>query len=220
VAVLAAVADALRDLTPQPGPGGEASGAPVVVAFSGGLDSTVLLDAAVHLLGPGRCIAVHVHHGLQPAADDWPVHCAAEAARQGARFRGVRLTGTPARGESVERWARDARYAALAEAARQAGALAILTAHHADDQCETLLMRIGRGTGPDGLVGIRRETAFGGIRVIRPLLDVPRDRIEQHARERGLSWVEDPTNTDTAYTRNRIRHALMPALEAAFPAFR
>lgn len=218
VAVLAAVADALRDLAP--GPDGETSGAPVVVAFSGGLDSTVLLDAAVRLIGPARCIAVHVHHGLQPAADDWPAHCAAEAARQGARFLGMRLTGTPARGESVECWGREARYARLAEAARQAGAFAILTAHHADDQAETLLMRIGRGTGPDGLVGIRRETAFGGIRVIRPLLDVPRDRIEQHARERGLSWVEDPTNTDQARLRNAYRHRILPALDAVAPAFR
>ena len=212
----------LRALLPEVrrGQGRGAAGPALVVAFSGGMDSTVLLDAVAALLGPDRCLAIHVHHGLQPAADAWPAHCEAQARALGVRFESVRLPPAPGRGRNLEAWAREARYAALANCAREAGALAILTAHHADDQAETLTMRIARGTGPDGLRGILQETAFDGVRVLRPMLELTRAALAACAAQRGLRWIEDPTNADTMRLRNAIRHIVMPAIDKVAPGFR
>ena len=211
-AVLSAVA-ASRDATAH-------EDGPVLVAFSGGLDSTVLLHASVSALGAARCLAVHVHHGLQPAADDWPAHCAEQAARLGVSFEVLRLHRMSDASGGSEAWAREARYAALAEASRRLGARAVLTGHHADDQAETLLMRIARGTGLDGLRGIRAQTAFGGVRILRPLLQLPRAVLANYAQAHHLQWVEDPTNADTAHLRNALRRGVLPALDAAAPGFR
>lgn len=193
---------------------------PLIVAFSGGLDSTVLLDAAARVLGPGALVAAHVHHGLQPAADAWPGHCESVAAGLGLRFELVRLQGGPARGESVEAWARHERYRGLRALAAKVGAVAVLTAHHADDQVETILMRIARGTGADGLAGIRARTDFDGLPVLRPLLALSRATLEHYARARALAWVEDPSNADRARLRNAFRHGVLPEIDLAAPAFR
>lgn len=195
-----------------------------VVACSGGLDSTVLLDAAARASAgrsvPFGLVAVHVHHGLQPTADDWPAHCARQSAALGVPFECQRLQTRPARGDSVEAWARQQRYAALADAARRLGALAVLTAHHADDQAETLLMRIARGTGVHGLAGIQETGLQAGVRVLRPLLALPRSALRDYAERCGLAWVEDPSNRDTRALRNAIRHRVLPAIDEAAPAFR
>ena len=208
--VLAALARALP----------EAPSRPLLIGFSGGLDSTVLLDAAVRLHGPRAFVAAHVHHGLQAAADGWPRHCAREASALGVRFELLRLDGVCRSGENLEDWAREARYRALVELAETLGAPALLTAHHADDQVETLLMRIARGTGPDGLAGIRARREHDGLQVLRPLLAVPRKRIEAYALRHGLCHVEDPTNADTARLRNAFRHRVLPVLDEVAPAFR
>ncbi|MCL4747407.1 MAG: tRNA lysidine(34) synthetase TilS, partial [Burkholderiaceae bacterium] len=189
----------------------------LVVAFSGGLDSTVLLHAAARVLGADRIVAAHVHHGLQAAADAWPAHCAREARALGVAYRCLRLAPAPASGANLEAWAREQRYRALARLARRVGAVAILTAHHADDQVETMLMRLARGTGIDGLSGIAARATLGGATVIRPLLDLPRACLAEHARIYGLRWIEDPSNRDLGRTRNAIRHRVLPALEAAVP---
>ncbi len=191
-----------------------------LVAYSGGMDSTVLLHALTKLVGPGNVVATHVHHGLQPAADAWAAHCEAQAREFGAVFECVRLSGSPARGQSLEAWARDQRYRALAAVARRLRCAAVLTAHHADDQVETVLMRIARGTGIDGLVGIEPVATLARAVVLRPLLGLPRARLAAYGRRHGLRWVEDPSNADQRRARNAIRHRVLPAIDASLPGFR
>ncbi|MCW5648794.1 MAG: tRNA lysidine(34) synthetase TilS [Ramlibacter sp.] len=193
--------------------------APVAVAFSGGADSTALLLASV-VRWPGQVHAIHVHHGLQRAADDFAGQCACVCAGLEVPLELVHVDARPARGESPEDAARVARYAALAEAAQRLKVRRVLLAQHADDQVETLLLALSRGAGLPGLAGMpatfeRHGAAFG-----RPLLGVSGAQIRRWLADRGATWVEDPTNADTALTRNRIRHALLPVLETVFPQFR
>ena len=180
-----------------------------MVAFSGGLDSRVLLHLACALQQPVR--AVHVHHGLQPGANAWAGHC-----RQVCQALGVDLTvrhvaPQPA-GRGLEAAAREARYACFADALRADECL--LTAHHADDQLETVLLRLMRGTGPDGLAGIARWRAFGAGWLVRPLLDYPRAGLAEYARRQGLEWVEDPSNAALEQDRNYLRAEVIPRLQA------
>ena len=191
-----------------------------VIAFSGGLDSSVLLHGAVRVFGASSVVAVHVHHGLQAVADEWPAHCLAQASALGAQFECVRLSGPPPRGVNVEAWAREHRYRALAQVARRVGASAVLTAHHQDDQFETVLMRMARGTGIDGLGGIEPRIELAGCEVLRPLLSLPRSALRAFALAHALAWVEDPTNADGKRTRNVVRHVVLPQLEACEPGFR
>ncbi|TXL66915.1 tRNA lysidine(34) synthetase TilS [Zeimonas arvi] len=190
------------------------------VAFSGGLDSTVLLHAAAQVLPAGRLLALHVDHGLQAASAEWAIQCARQAAALGVDFRTRRLAGSPARGESLEAWAREHRYAALAEMAAESGVSVMLTAHHADDQIETFLLRLARGAGLDGLVGIEVDLTRDGLRLMRPLLALSRRCIEAWARESALSWIEDPSNADERVARNALRRQLMPAIDRVLPSLR
>jgi len=192
---------------------------PLAVALSGGADSTALLVAAQRAW-PGRIAAVHIHHGLQDAADAFAQHCAALCAQWQVPLHTVRVQAHAETGESPEDAARRARYAALAETARAHGVATVWLGQHADDQVETLLLALSRGAGLPGLAGMPEHFVRHGMTFERPLLAVSGAQLRQGLTEAGISWVEDPTNTDTAYTRNRIRHALLPALEAAFPAFR
>jgi len=193
----------------------------VLVAFSGGLDSTVLLHAAVHALGAQRCCAVHIHHGLSAQADAWQVHCEQQAGALGCGFvsRRVRLAGEP--GTSVEANARDARYGALSEVYREQGAQAVLLGQHADDQAETVLLQLLRGAGLPGLAAMASESGdpYGMVR-LRPFLDLTRATLAAYAQQHHLNWIEDESNLDTRYTRNALRHDLMPMLERHFPAYR
>ena len=192
---------------------------PLAIAFSGGADSTALLVAAQRAW-PGRIAAIHIHHGLQDAADAFAQHCAALCAQWQVPLHTVRVQAHAEAGESPEDAARRARYAALADAARAHGVATVWLGHHADDQVETLLLALSRGAGLPGLAGMPERFVRHGMTFERPLLAVSGAHLRQGLTEAGITWVEDPTNTDTAYTRNRIRHALLPALEAAFPAFR
>lgn len=192
----------------------------LIVAFSGGLDSTVLLHALARTLDPARLLAVHVDHGLQPAARGWPSHCEAVAHALGTGFECVRVEGSPPRGASLEAWARDARYAALARVAARARVPLAFTAHHADDQVETVLMRAARGTGPGGLAGMDPVVTHAGVRIGRPLLGISRAMLRDYAQRHALRWVDDPTNEDTRRLRNAVRLRLVPALERAIPGFR
>lgn len=195
---------------------------PVAVALSGGLDSMVLLRLA-HAHGLEVC-ALHVHHGLSPNADAWRDHCAAVAAELGIPFdwRAVVV----AKGKSgIEAAARKQRYAALGEMCRARGAGVLLTAHHLDDQVETVLLQLLRGSGPAGLSGMDSANRAPGLlgderlAVARPLLSVARADLEHFAREQGIAWVEDESNADPRYARNALRHQVMPALAAAFPGY-
>ncbi|AWT10813.1 tRNA lysidine(34) synthetase TilS [Stutzerimonas frequens] len=186
------------------------------MAFSGGLDSTVLLHALVRLaerraLPPIR--AIHVHHGLQVAADDWPAHCQQVCDRLGVALEIVRVQVIP--GASLERAARDARYQAFA--ARLGEDELLLTGQHRDDQAETLLFRLLRGAGVRGLAAMPGVRSMGRGSLVRPLLDVSRAELEDYARANGLSWVEDPSNQRLEYSRNFLRRQVLPLLQQRWP---
>ncbi|MDT3677245.1 MAG: tRNA lysidine(34) synthetase TilS [Burkholderiaceae bacterium] len=191
----------------------------VVVAFSGGIDSSVLLDAVARCRSRERVLAWHVHHRLQPQAGDWRAHCEREAARLGVRF-GATLLPAPTRGANLEAWAREMRYRALWEAVAQSGSPALLTAHHADDQLETVLMRLARGSGPAALGAMSPAQRRAGGWLLRPLLAIGRERIVECARERGLAWIDDPMNADADFLRVALRTRVIPELANAAPALR
>ena len=186
------------------------------VAFSGGLDSTVLL----HLLASLReseplppVTAVHVHHGLQAVAEGWPAHCQAVCDRHGVRLDVLRVE-VP-QGASLENQAREARYRALAGHVPMGGV--VLTAQHRDDQVETLLFRLFRGAGVLGLSGIQAQRRLGQGVLLRPLLGFARAELETYAREHRLAWVEDPSNQHLEYSRNYLRHRVLPPIRQRWP---
>jgi tRNA(Ile)-lysidine synthase len=196
---------------------------PLAVGFSGGADSTALL-AACASAWPGQVVAFHVHHGLQAAADDFERHCAAVCERLGVPLVVHRVDARNAQGDSPEDAARRARYeafAAMAGSAEPAGAIkSIVLGHHADDQVETLLLALSRGAGLPGLAAMPAHARRNGLDIYRPLLGVPGSDIRAWLKGLDLPWIEDPTNQDERYTRNRIRAVLLPALAQAFPQFR
>lgn len=198
---------------------------PLVIAYSGGRDSTVLLDLARRLRdarAPGwrKLLAVHVHHGLLPQAEAWAAHCERVCAQWDIAIDVRRVT--VARGHrGIEAAAREARYAALAAAAREHGARVVLTAHHLDDRIETFLLQWLRGAGVDGLAAMPPARALGAdVALLRPLLQAPREQIDRYARARALAFVEDPSNEDTRLARNALRAKVLPALEAIRSGFR
>jgi tRNA(Ile)-lysidine synthase len=195
-----------------------ARGARLWIAYSGGLDSHVLLHAAA---GLGRRLgaelrAVHIHHGLQPAADAWVAHCEQVCAALGVALEVGRLNLAPAAGESLEAIARDARYAAFRELLAAGDCIA--TAHHRDDQAETLLLALLRGAGVQGLAAMPARAALGAGELLRPLLDLPRAALVDYAHAHGLCWIEDPSNADAARDRSRLRTQVVPLLKARWPA--
>ncbi|MEO6280126.1 tRNA lysidine(34) synthetase TilS [Roseateles sp.] len=185
----------------------------VAVAFSGGLDSTALLHVATR--SGARVLALHVHHGLQPQADEWAAHCERVAAEFGAAFACTRLSGAPGRGESIEAWAREGRHRALHEMTLAADADLLLLAHHRRDQAETFVLQAMRGAGTAGLSGMPQAQWRDGICWARPWLQQPREAIQTYAELHGLRWIEDPSNGDTRFARNRLRQSLWPAFPAA-----
>ena len=196
---------------------------PLAVALSGGADSSALLLACVQRW-PGQVTAWHVHHGLQAAADDFERHCAALCARLGVPLQVQRVDARAAPGQSPEDAARRHRYEAfdllaLAQSA-QAAIKTVVIAQHADDQVETMLLALSRGAGLPGLAAMPARWQRGALAYARPLLVVSAASIRAWLRQRGEGWIEDPSNSDLRFTRNRIRARLLPALRDAFPAFR
>lgn len=191
----------------------------VAVAVSGGRDSTALLHCTVRTaaaLGVG-VVALHVHHGLMPAADAWLAQVQAQCRRWGVAFCSRRLQTHPPRGASVEAWARAERYRALAEMAREARCSIVLLAHHRRDQAETWLLQALRGGGPAGLSAMPQEAVREGITWARPWLAQPRAAIEAYVRRHRLKPVEDDSNADPRHARSRLRCEVWPALLRAFP---
>jgi tRNA(Ile)-lysidine synthase len=190
------------------------------VAWSGGLDSTVLvhllIQARRHFPAQIRVRALHVDHGLQAAAADFRKFC-----RNTARRWQVPLTVVTAQvpliaGDSVEEAARKARYAALAGALDHGELL--LTAQHADDQLETLLLALLRGAGPSGLAAMPQAAAFGSTRLLRPLLDIERAQLAAYAAHNALPWQDDPSNSLLRFHRNYLRARVVPVLRERWPA--
>ena len=189
----------------------------VLAAYSGGLDSTVLLhrlatDPAIRARG---LRAVHVHHGLHADADGWALHCAEVCAALDIALDIHRVTVPRDSGLGPEAAAREARRAAYAAAMRPGDCLAL--AQHRDDQAETFLLHALRGSGPDGLAAMRPWRRFGPGWLWRPLLDTPRAALQAYAEARGLRWIEDPTNVDLAFDRNFLRHRVLPLLRTRWP---
>jgi tRNA(Ile)-lysidine synthase len=191
------------------------------VAYSGGLDSTVLL----HLLhgwcrasaGAPPITALHVNHGLQEAAGEWQVHCAWFSELLQVPLRSIEVAVEPG-SRGIEAAARAARYAAFEELVGEGEVLFL--GHHLDDQVETFFLRLLRGAGVQGLAAMPAQRALGGGRLVRPLLQIPRARLEAYASHHGLDHVEDPTNGDTSLDRNFLRRELLPVIERRWPGYR
>ncbi len=188
------------------------------VALSGGRDSVVMLHALNRLVSAStlqiRLSALHVHHGISPNADDWAAFCEAFCQRCGLPLDIIHVQVSRDRGEGLEAAARRERYAAFADGAADWLALA----HHCDDQAETVLLNLLRGTGVLGAAGMLNERSQRhGPRLVRPLLDVPRRVIERYAKQQSLRWIEDESNDDLHFRRNFLRHDVLPRLEEKFP---
>ena len=207
---LADIPQSLREAFP--------GGASLCVALSGGRDSSVLLHALAGLRERTgwQLRAVHVDHGLQPAAAAWARHCAAFCASLGVPLRVRHVVPAIDAGRGLEAAARDARYAALG--AELGPGEWLLTAHHQDDQLETVLLHLLRGSGVHGLAGIPSRSDFAQGRLCRPLLGVSCESIAAYAQEHALGWIEDPSNADTALDRNFLRARVVPALRQRWPA--
>jgi tRNA(Ile)-lysidine synthase len=191
--------------------------APILVGYSGGLDSSVLLHLLAHdadLRGRGLR-AIHVHHGLHAQADAWAAHCERECAALDVPLEVVRVKVDAAAGLGIEGAARAARHAAFAQALGEGEILAL--AHHRDDQAETFLLRALRGSGVDGLAAMRPWRSHARGWLWRPLLDIPRDQLTAHAHAHGLRWIEDPSNADSGFNRNFLRNQVMPLLRERWP---
>jgi tRNA(Ile)-lysidine synthase len=188
----------------------------VTVAFSGGLDSTVLLATLCRIERPAHVRVAHVDHGLQPRSAEWSEHCARVAAAHGVEFVALSVAVDRGSGEGLEAAAREARYGALRELLAPGEWL--LTAHHADDQLETVLLRMLRGTGVRGLRGIIAFAPFGAGWLGRPLLGFTRNELRAEAEARRLSWIDDPSNAEPRHDRNYLRLHALPALRARWPA--
>jgi len=188
----------------------------VAVAFSGGADSTALLSAALASY-PERVVALHINHGLQAAAADFEAHCKRVCDALGVPLVIRRVTVTCGPRQSVEAQARLARYEALASAAESVNAGCVLLAQHAQDQLETVLIALSRGAGLPGLSGMAPQFVRHGMRFIRPILAVQGQALRDWLDGQGMAFIDDPTNQDTQFTRNRIRRDVLPAIERALP---
>lgn len=196
---------------------------PLAVAYSGGADSTALLLACSEKW-PGQVIAIHVHHGLQAAADQFEMHCREFCNQLDVPLLVKKIDARHSAGQSPEEAARHGRYKALETVIlHENAALAIKSiaiAQHADDQVETILLALSRGGGLPGLSAMPAAWTRAGLSYHRPFLKVRSSDIRLWLSGRGVTFVEDPTNADENFTRNRIRAKLMPALELAMPQFR
>jgi tRNA(Ile)-lysidine synthase len=187
---------------------------PLALGLSGGCDSVVLLHLLASLGLGQRLSAIHVHHGLSPNADTWADFCTELCARLDISLDVQTVTVDLKSGQGIEAAARQARYTAFAKCAAQT----ILLAHHQGDQAETLLFNLLRGAGVAGASGMADERSHGDLRILRPLLNVPRSSLESYAVANQLSWIEDESNADTKFTRNFLRHDVLTVIGQRFPA--
>lgn len=202
------IESALRRLAPV---------AQVYVAYSGGVDSHVLLHlCALRPEFKGKMTAVYVHHGLQAEADDWARHCQTTAEQLGVNFLLRYVNAHPMPGQSPEEAARNARYNAFQPLIGPNDVL--LLAQHRDDQLETVLLQLFRGSGLRGLSGMPEITPFGQGNMLRPLLNIAKWALNEYARAHALNWVEDPSNQSSDYDRNFLRNEIVPLLKQRWPA--
>jgi tRNA(Ile)-lysidine synthase len=185
----------------------------VLVACSGGVDSMSLLHAVYQICG-AKVVAVHVNHHLQPEADRWQAFCQQWCECQHIPFLACSVQ-VERKDKGLEAAAREARMQVLERCVEEGDV--VLLAHHQDDQVETVLLRLMRGSGPVGLAAMRRERVFGKGMMLRPWLDVPRAAIVDYARRHQLTWVEDSSNASADFDRNFLRHDIIPKLKTRWP---
>ncbi len=183
------------------------------VAYSGGLDSTLLLHAVRRSLPDQVLGAVHVNHGIHVEADRWAAFCQQQAAALGVQWREFSINVEP--GSALEERARNGRYQVFEQLLEQGDVL--LMAHHANDQAETLLFRLVRGSGLEGLSGMPAQRQLGQGMLVRPFLSLQRTELEQQARLWELDWIEDSANREARHARNFLRHQIVPLLETRWP---
>jgi tRNA(Ile)-lysidine synthase len=199
----------------------------IAVAFSGGLDSAVLLDLAIKYCSEKSIslFAFHVQHGISPNADTWLDHCKNVCINSTINFDYARVNLLDGGNHSIEARARTARYRALGDLCIKHGATVLLTAHHQDDQAETVLLQLLRGSGVAGLSGMDAfdyaANLLGdeNLLLARPLLELTRAELEQFANEQAISYVNDESNDDHRYARNALRHRVMPILQQISPGY-
>ncbi len=191
----------------------------MAVATSGGRDSTALLHCTLRQARALdiEVLALHVHHGLMPQADAWLAQVRGQSRRWGAHFDHRRLSGAPAKGQSVEAWARVGRFNALAAMALAADCHLVLLAHHRRDQAETWLLQALRGAGAAGLSAMPVVASRGGVTWVRPWLNLAPAAIQAYVDRHRIGHVEDPSNLDARYARSRLRQGVWPVLSQAFP---
>jgi tRNA(Ile)-lysidine synthase len=189
----------------------------IYIAFSGGLDSTVLLHAVASQFPVDKLRALHVNHGLSPNSDLWQDHCAQVANKLSVQLLTFAVDVRP-RGKGVEKAARDARYQIFEDILKSGDCL--LMAHHQDDQAETILYRLLRGAGPAGLAGMPEKRTLGEGTLLRPFLEVTRGELFSTATEQGLSWIEDESNASPDFDRNYLRARVIPAIAERWPDYR
>ena len=197
----------------------------IIIAYSGGRDSSALLNVAVRAFKRANQIeiasitAVHIHHGLSENADAWAEHCKKRAKSLGIGFRLEKVYVPKTSSLGVEASAREARYRALYAVAEELSADAIFTAHHMDDQLETFLIQWMRGTGLEGLAGMSEtrnaQKKGSAIALCRPWIDISREEIDAYVKQERLNYVEDESNSDSHYVRNLIRNEIFPILNRA-----
>jgi len=189
----------------------------LILGYSGGLDSSVLLLLTAEYVSSRNLElqAIHVDHGLQDESVEWSKHCVRTAKYCGIRCEVAVLDGRVPAGENTEEWARDERYRLFKSWADRR--TCILTAHHADDQAETVFYNAIRGSGPHGLSGIRSTARFGFGYLGRPLIECRRVELLAYARSADIKWLEDPSNRDDRLSRNFIRRRIFPVIQGRFP---
>jgi len=196
--------------------GGELSPARYLVAFSGGLDSTVLLHALSAMDSVTPIVAVHIDHQLCEESGNWESHCRDFARTLGVQYSDHKTSVPSDQRLGPEAAARAARYGVFATLVEDNDWL--LSAHHESDQAETLLLNLLRGSGPTGLAGISSSRRFAKGRLVRPMLEVTKAQIEDYAKRENLRWIEDPSNLESRFDRNFLRNDVMPVLESRWPA--
>lgn len=182
---------------------------PIYVAYSGGVDSTALLAIAINAMGADKLTAIHVNHAISPNAQSWQDHCAGVANKLGCRFEAFKVD-VSASGLGLEAAARKARYHVFEQVLQEGGSL--LMGHHADDQLETQLLNMMRGSGPVGMVGIPSKRIFSKGEIVRPLLHLTRSELSVVVKSMDLPWVDDESNQTTKFDRNYLRHNVTPPL--------
>jgi len=188
------------------------------IAYSGGLDSHVLLDAVVRAFvdhSDYQIFALHIHHGISLNADTWVKQCESVCKSLTIPLSVLYVDGNVVEGRSPEEVAREARFKAFSDFLGVDDCL--LLAHHADDQAETILLRLCRGTGPLGLGGMLPKITCGNSEIIKPLLQISKSAIIEYAKTNHLKWIEDESNQDNRFDRNFIRQAILPELSARWP---